>query len=90
MPPNIAQGAARLVKDDCLDIQISLDGATADANDYVRGSGFVYHRHPRKESLPAARFKNFKLSVVCTRQTSTTGCHRRSRTSTRRSCGSHD
>jgi mycofactocin biosynthetic radical S-adenosylmethionine protein MftC len=60
--------AARLAKNDYLDIQISLDGATPEVNDYVRGPGSYDTAIRAMENLQAAGFGNFKLSVVCTRQ----------------------
>ncbi|WP_298229027.1 mycofactocin radical SAM maturase [Gryllotalpicola sp.] len=60
--------AARLATNDYLDIQISMDGATAEVNDYVRGPGSYDTAIRAMENLQAAGFKNFKLSVVCTRQ----------------------
>lgn len=63
--PEVAQ---RLARNDYLDIQISLDGATAEVNDYVRGPGSYDMAIRAMENLQNAGFKNFKLSVVCTRQ----------------------
>ena len=60
--------AARLAKNDYLDIQISLDGATAEVNDYVRGPGSYDTAMTAMRNLRDAGFKNFKLSVVCTSQ----------------------
>lgn len=59
--------AAQLAQNDYLDIQISLDGATAEVNDYVRGPGSYATAITAMENLQAAGMKNFKLSVVCTR-----------------------
>ena len=59
--------AAQLAQNDYLDIQISLDGATAEVNDYVRGTGSYATAITAMENLQAAGMKNFKLSVVCTR-----------------------
>ncbi|UFS58305.1 mycofactocin radical SAM maturase [Subtercola endophyticus] len=63
--PEIAQ---RLVNSDYVDVQISLDGATADVNDYVRGPGSYDTAMRAMQNLYDAGFENFKISVVCTRQ----------------------
>ncbi len=60
--------AARLAKNSYLDIQISLDGATPEVNDYVRGPGSYDTAITAMRNLRDAGFKNFKLSVVCTSQ----------------------
>jgi len=60
--------AARLAQNDYLDIQISLDGATPEVNDHVRGPGSYDTAIRALEHLHAAGFKHPKLSVVCTRQ----------------------
>ncbi len=52
---------------DYLDVQISLDGATAAINDPIRGTG-SYLRARRAMDLLAARNFNFKINVVVTRQ----------------------
>ena len=39
--------AARLAASDYVDVQISLDGATAEVNDAVRGAGLLRHGHSR-------------------------------------------
>jgi mycofactocin radical SAM maturase len=62
------QVAARLAGNDYVDIQISLDGATAEVNDAVRGEGSYDTAIAAMEYLAAAGFEGFKLSVVCTRQ----------------------
>jgi [mycofactocin precursor peptide]-tyrosine decarboxylase / 3-amino-5-[(4-hydroxyphenyl)methyl]-4,4-dimethylpyrrolidin-2-one synthase len=59
--------AARLAGSDYVDVQISLDGATADVNDAVRGAGSYAMALRAMENLAAAGFVGFKLSVVCTR-----------------------
>lgn len=51
-----------------VDIQISLDGATAEVNDYVRGPGSFDTAIRALENLQAAGFSDAKISVVCTRQ----------------------
>jgi mycofactocin radical SAM maturase len=60
--------ATRLAASDYVDVQISLDGATADVNDAVRGEGSYATAIAAMEHLAAAGFRGFKLSVVCTRQ----------------------
>jgi mycofactocin radical SAM maturase len=60
--------AARLSRTDYVDVQISLDGATASVNDAVRGEGSFDTAVQAMENLAAAGFEGFKLSVVCTRQ----------------------
>jgi mycofactocin radical SAM maturase len=59
--------AAKLAASDYVDVQISLDGATADVNDAVRGEGSYATAIQAMEHLAAAGFEGFKLSVVCTR-----------------------
>ncbi|CUR56264.1 Putative mycofactocin radical SAM maturase MftC [metagenome] len=51
-----------------VDVQISLDGATAEVNDYVRGPGSYDTAITALENLAAAGFKDAKISVVVTRQ----------------------
>ncbi|HEY2264923.1 MAG TPA: mycofactocin radical SAM maturase [Streptosporangiaceae bacterium] len=60
--------AARLAASDYVDVQISLDGATAEVNDAVRGPGSYATAMREMENLAAAGFRGFKLSVVMTRQ----------------------
>ena len=48
-------------------MQISLDGATAEVNDAVRGAGSFATAVTAMERLAAAGFAGFKLSVVVTR-----------------------
>jgi mycofactocin radical SAM maturase len=59
--------ARRRPANDYVDVQISLDGATADVNDAVRGSGSYATAVRAMENLADAGLRNFKLSVVCTR-----------------------
>ncbi len=59
--------AARLAGSDYVDVQISLDGATAEINDAVRGEGSFATAMVAMERLFAAGFAGFKLSVVVTR-----------------------
>jgi mycofactocin biosynthetic radical S-adenosylmethionine protein MftC len=51
-----------------VDVQISLDGATAEVNDYVRGPGSYDTALTALANLQEAGFKDAKISVVCTRQ----------------------
>ena len=60
--------ADRLAKSDYVDVQISLDGATAEVNDAVRGPGSFDTAMRAAANLAEAGFRGFKLSVVCTRQ----------------------
>ena len=59
--------AARLAASDYVDVQISLDGATADVNDAVRGQGSFAMAVRALENLAAAGFSDAKISVVVTR-----------------------
>jgi mycofactocin radical SAM maturase len=59
--------AARLAGSDYVDVQISLDGATAEVNDAVRGTGSYATALRAMENLHAAGMRGFKISVVCTR-----------------------
>ena len=59
--------ATRLAASDYVDVQISLDGATAAVNDAVRGEGSYATAVTAMERLAAAGFTGFKLSVVVTR-----------------------
>ncbi|MFD8813475.1 mycofactocin radical SAM maturase, partial [Streptomyces sp. NPDC059627] len=59
--------ASRLTENSYVDVQISLDGATADVNDRVRGPGSYDTALRAMGHLATAGMKNFKLSVVCTR-----------------------
>jgi mycofactocin radical SAM maturase len=60
--------AERIAASDYVDVQISLDGATAAVNDHVRGAGSYATAITAMEHLRAAGFEGFKLSVVCTRR----------------------
>jgi mycofactocin biosynthetic radical S-adenosylmethionine protein MftC len=65
----IDAGAARmLAASDYVDVQISLDGATAEVNDAVRGPGSYATAMRAMQNLADAGFTGFKLSVVMTRQ----------------------
>ena len=59
--------AARLAATDYVDVQISLDGATAEVNDAVRGAGTYDAAIAAMANLQAAGMRDFKMSVVCTR-----------------------
>ncbi|WP_329530380.1 mycofactocin radical SAM maturase [Streptomyces sp. NBC_01450] len=59
--------AGRLARNDYVDVQISLDGATADVNDAVRGPGSYATALRALQHLASAGMRNFKISVVCTR-----------------------
>ncbi|MDZ5621046.1 mycofactocin radical SAM maturase [Nocardioides sp. HM23] len=57
-----------LASTDYVDVQISLDGATAEVNDYVRGPGSFDMALVALQNLQDAGFRDAKISVVCTRQ----------------------
>src|SRR6201992_2395494 len=59
--------AARLAASDYVDVQISLDGATAEVNDVVRGVGSYDTALRAMQNLADAGFQGFKISVVMTR-----------------------
>ncbi len=59
--------AERLAGMDYVDVQISLDGATAEVNDAVRGAGSYRAARRAMDNLAAAGFGPFKISVVVTR-----------------------
>ncbi len=61
------KNAERLAAMDYLDIQISLDGTTAEVNDAVRGEGSYATAITAMENLRDAGFGQFKISVVVTR-----------------------
>ncbi|HTU87074.1 MAG TPA: mycofactocin radical SAM maturase [Solirubrobacteraceae bacterium] len=60
--------AAQLAQSDYVDVQVSLDGATAAVNDEIRGAGSYATAITAMERLADAGFKGFKLSVVVTRE----------------------
>lgn len=60
--------AQRIAGNDYIDIQISLDGASESVNDKVRGVGTYATARRAMEYLADAGAKNFKLSVVVTRE----------------------
>src|SRR5690242_18579438 len=57
-----------LASTDYVDVQVSLDGATADVNDRVRGAGSFDMAITALQNLADAGFKDAKISVVVTRQ----------------------
>ncbi|MPY81070.1 MAG: mycofactocin radical SAM maturase [Actinophytocola sp.] len=59
--------ARRLAAMDYVDVQISLDGATAEVNDAVRGPGSYVMAMNAMSNLAEAGFTGFKISVVMTR-----------------------
>jgi len=59
--------ARRLAGSDYVDVQISLDGATEQVNDAVRGTSSYRTAIRAAATLAAAGFRGFKLSVVVTR-----------------------
>ena len=60
--------AARLAGTDYVDVQISLDGASAEVNDRVRGPGSYDTALRAMHALADAGFQGFKISVVVTRE----------------------
>jgi len=63
-----AAAAARIAEIDYLDIQISIDGASAETSDRVRGEGTFDQALRAMDNLKAANFGAFKISVVMTRE----------------------
>ena len=63
-----AAAARLLAASDYVDVQISLDGATAEVNDAVRGPGSHATAMRAMRNLADAGMSGFKLSVVMTRQ----------------------
>jgi mycofactocin radical SAM maturase len=59
--------AAQLAASDYVDVQVSIDGATAAVNDAVRGPGSFETALGALEHLAAAGFERPKISVVVTR-----------------------
>jgi mycofactocin radical SAM maturase len=59
--------ARKLAASDYIDVQISLDGATAQVNDAVRGPGSFGLALRAMRNLADAGFAGFKISVVMTR-----------------------
>src|SRR6202451_4718385 len=61
--------ATRLAGSDYVDVQISLDGATAEVNDAVRGPGSYATALRAMRNLADAGFAGFQISVVITPHT---------------------
>jgi mycofactocin radical SAM maturase len=57
-----------LASTDYVDVQISLDGATAEVNDHVRGPGAYHMAIKALTNLRDAGYEDAKISVVVTRQ----------------------
>ena len=62
-----ADRARRLAGNDYLDVQVSLDGATPDVNDAIRGAGSWDTAMRAMAHLRDAGMRGFKVSVVVTR-----------------------
>jgi [mycofactocin precursor peptide]-tyrosine decarboxylase / 3-amino-5-[(4-hydroxyphenyl)methyl]-4,4-dimethylpyrrolidin-2-one synthase len=60
--------AIKLANTAYVDVQVSLDGATPEVNDAIRGPGSYRTAVTAMERLANAGFKGFKLSVVVTRE----------------------
>ncbi len=60
--------ARRLANSDYIDVQVSLDGASAEVNDAVRGRGSYATAVRALERLADAGMASFKISVVVTRE----------------------
>ena len=63
-----AERALWLAQSDYLDVQVSLDGATPEVNDVIRGPGSYATAILAMERLADAGFTGHKLSVVVTRE----------------------
>jgi mycofactocin radical SAM maturase len=63
-----APAAARLAAADYVDVQISIDGASVDVNDAIRGAGSHAVALRAMDHLAEAGFGPFKVSVVLTRR----------------------
>jgi mycofactocin biosynthetic radical S-adenosylmethionine protein MftC len=59
--------ARRLAETEYVDVQISIDGASAETNDPIRGEGSYAAARRAMDQLAAAQFGAFKISVVATR-----------------------
>ena len=62
-----SERAAWLAASDYVDVQISIDGATARTNDRIRGVGSYAAARKAMDHLASAGFGPFKISVVMTR-----------------------
>lgn len=60
--------AEQLAGSDYIDVQVSLDGATAEVNDRVRGRHSFATAMAALDNLASAGFANAKISVVITRE----------------------
>ncbi len=60
--------AARIAATDYVDVQVSLDGATPEVNDPLRGAGSYDTAIRALDNLSSAGFQDAKVSVVVTRQ----------------------
>jgi mycofactocin radical SAM maturase len=60
--------ATQLARTDYVDVQVSLDGATAEVNDRVRGDGSYATALRALDNLADAGFADAKISVVVTRE----------------------
>jgi mycofactocin radical SAM maturase len=60
--------AEQLARSDYVDVQISLDGATPEVNDAIRGAGSFATAVRALENLAAAGMRDVKVSVVVTRE----------------------
>ena len=56
-----------LASTDYVDVQVSLDGATAEVNDHIRGPGSYETATRALQNLAEAGFRDAKISVVVTR-----------------------
>jgi [mycofactocin precursor peptide]-tyrosine decarboxylase / 3-amino-5-[(4-hydroxyphenyl)methyl]-4,4-dimethylpyrrolidin-2-one synthase len=61
------EAAGHLARTDYVDVQISIDGATADVNDAIRGVGSFAMARRAMDNLAEANFGQFKISIVITR-----------------------
>ncbi|MBV9094205.1 MAG: mycofactocin radical SAM maturase [Streptosporangiaceae bacterium] len=61
------RAAQRLARTGYVDVQISIDGATAEVNDAVRGIGSFAMARRAMDALAEAGFGEFKISIVVTR-----------------------
>jgi mycofactocin radical SAM maturase len=59
--------AEQIAATDYVDVQISIDGATAEVNDAIRGAGSFRTAYRAMENLAEAGVRQFKISVVMTR-----------------------
>ena len=62
-----AAAAWRIAQNDYIDVQISLDGATSEVNDTLRGEGTFAMATKAMDNLASAGVHGFKVSVVMTK-----------------------